>query len=421
MGNEFSSANSVWVQTEHPTYYAGDTVNGTIYLNCLNQFPCRGLFISLFGEETTHWVDIIHETRYRTGANGQQETYQHAVEHPRHGRTEFFSVKVPVYNFAGQVMPGQYCFPFQFQLPAGLPGVFEASSGQKTKASIRYTVEGECDIAGFFSDREIRHRQDLVVQQKLVQAITNAQTEAHAKVTCCCCIGKGTADLKAHLDKNAYVAGEAAQILCNISNQSEEGFGKVRVELHRSMTLRDNRGHTHRSNDVVCRQQFGGVGPGEVRDDSNPLALSLTLSGEIYPSVQGQLIHCAYYVDVVFVADSMVVGNLHVKVPITIYAPQPPPTQFIQQMPSGWNPQMMPSVNVQLPNAPAAAAPMPQAPQQYASQPQASDRTPLISNQPQGAQPQYGQQAAPQYGQNQPQQYAQQPQQRFDPMTGKPL
>eukprot|EP00039_Didymoeca_costata_P000549 m.46114 g.46114 ORF g.46114 m.46114 type:complete len:433 (-) comp10336_c0_seq1:81-1379(-) len=432
MGQGFSSGNSVWVQTDKPTYFVGDQVHGTIYLNCLTTFPCRGLHITLEGEEKTHWIDIHTETRWRDGPNGR-ESYEHREERPRHGRREFFCVKVPVYNFAGQVMPGQYSFPFSFQLPPGLPGIIEARLGNnnQTRGSIYYTVTGECDIAGFLVNTEIKHSQNIVVLQRLQGAITNTMNEAQESVTCCCCVNKGSAHLKAHLDKNAYAPGEIVNILCNIENNSEEGFNKVRVELVRSLTLRDNHGHTHTSSNTVSRNDYRGVGPQEVRGQNNPLSLPLQLSSDLWPSVQGQLIQCSYIVDVVFVADGTFVRNLHVRVPVTIYAPQPPATVFVQQAPAGWNPQKMPSVQVQLPAAPSAPPPSQYPPQPQYGDPNASDRTPLIQQQPGGQYggtqqqyppQQYAQQpAAPQYGQQQqPPQYGQQ-QQQFDPMTGKPL
>jgi hypothetical protein len=75
----------------------------------------------------------------------------------------------------------------------------------------------------------------------------------------------------------------AHQHRCNIENKSEEGFSRVSVELKRRLTLRDNRGGRHYSEDVVARQDYAGVGANEVRGAANPLSLPLNLNGVLSP------------------------------------------------------------------------------------------------------------------------------------------
>lgn len=315
---------------------------------------------------------------------------------PHNGHNEFFRVDVNVYQWQGQVMPGQFAFPFTFHLPAGLPGCFSATSSQQATASIRYRIESECDVRGFFNF-DIKHWQDMVVQQKLRAPIMNTKREAHEQITKCCCINKGSADLKAHLDKNAYVAGETAQVICEIENQSEINFKTCKVELVRVLTLRSNSGRRHYNKDVVARQDYPGIGPGEVRSADSALSIPLQLgvSNSLSPTVYSRLIDCEYYVEVVFVSDSIMVSNLDIRVNVTIYPPQPPAEQFIMQMPPGFNPQVMGApIAVQIPQPgqgmmpPTGAPPPQQYPQQ--AQPQYNDRTPLVNSQPQ-------QSYAPQY------------------------
>lgn len=133
------------------------------------------------------------------------------------------------------------------------------------------------------------------------------------------------------------------------------------------------------------------MGPKEVRDLNNPLQLSLQLRHDIAPSVNSRLIRCDYYIDCIFVANGTFVSNLHVKVPVTIYAPQPPAEQFILQLPPGWaNAQIMPAVSVMLPTINAAMLPSAPAISMQMNMPQVqvnfSENAPLIQSQPQ---PQY--------------------------------
>jgi len=272
--------------------------------------------------------------------------------------------------------PQADAFPFQFQLPPGMPGCFDASvrgrgaRAEKDHAYIQYRVTSECDVAGMFNSN-MKHTQYLVVQQRLMQPIIQVRLEATENVTACCCFGKGQAHLSAHLDKSAYVPGENIGILAEITNQSEEAFGNVRVELRRRMTIRANGGETQTTDVRVATSGYGGVGKGEVRVGANALPLPLGLPTDISPSTQGRLIHCEYYVDVVFVASSAIVRNLHVKVPVSIYAPPPPAVEFMTQLPPGWHGQQMGMTQVQLPAAagsppgPPLAGSPPGPPQQY--------------------------------------------------------
>jgi hypothetical protein len=114
--------------------------------------------------QTLHTHTLLAEERY-TVREGEREV-QHTREHHRHGRGVFFEARVRVYNFSGNVPPGQFAFPFAFtvcswdclfsphllehwlkfgwfQLPRGLPGVFNAQSHHRTEAHI------ECELADF--------------------------------------------------------------------------------------------------------------------------------------------------------------------------------------------------------------------------------------------------------------------------------
>ncbi len=44
--------------------------------------------------------------------------------HTRSDETQFFGAQVELYSMPHTCIPGQYEFPFVFQLPGGLPGSF---------------------------------------------------------------------------------------------------------------------------------------------------------------------------------------------------------------------------------------------------------------------------------------------------------
>jgi len=87
MGGSFSSGNNCFVHTDKPVYVSGETVTGTINLNCTRQFPSQGVFLIVKGVERCKWV----ERRTRQVPNGRDEngnerfrTEEYFIDH--HGR-----------------------------------------------------------------------------------------------------------------------------------------------------------------------------------------------------------------------------------------------------------------------------------------------------------------------------------------------
>ena len=156
MGNTFTSGNSIYVQTDKPVYVAGDRVSGNIYLNIQSPFDSKGVFLTLNGFERCEWDE---EKRVPVGGQNQALNRHHHKPHGhghhghKHGhnnhghnhagggggqqyetiievhraRRNIIRQRMCVYPMRARLMPGQYTFPFQFDLSAGLPGNFEES------------------------------------------------------------------------------------------------------------------------------------------------------------------------------------------------------------------------------------------------------------------------------------------------------
>lgn len=370
-------ANSMYVYTEKYNYFCGDVVRGNINLNCVAPFNCHGIHMTILGEEQTHWIE--HRTRTRTNSQGQQETESYTV--PFDGFNTFFKVKVMVFNFGGHVQPGQYSFPFMFQIPMGLPGVFEGSSNQHTRGSISYCIHGECEVGGMFNPN-IRHSQNFVINELLQQNVSPISYHQMANVNLCCCINRGQAHLSVHVSKNCFAPGELAQVVCEARNESTESFSYIRVKLVRTMTLWAQH-HVHNSVDIVSENDYPGVGANTVHTGAGALQLPLQLAPNIYPSVRGKIVQCSYHVDVTLVSSGCCISNLTVHVPVRIYAPQPPPPPAFAQPPPGWMPQMQPLVNISIPPLSHDVLPPPYntvtSQPAYQSGAAASDKTPLLS------------------------------------------
>eukprot|EP00052_Salpingoeca_macrocollata_P000472 m.20431 g.20431 ORF g.20431 m.20431 type:complete len:438 (+) comp10548_c0_seq2:79-1392(+) len=348
------SSNSVHVQTSKPTYFAGDVVTGTIYLNCIQNFNCSGLHLALLGQEEARWVEQRSRTHHNADGSTRTETY----DEPHHEVSTFFEVDVAVHNFGGSVMPGQYSFPFQFTLPTSLPGSFDCRSHHRSHGQVFYTAKAECKVAGMFSSN-LRHSQPITVQALLNQNISPIIAKQHKDVNCCCCFNRGSADIAVHVEKNAYAPGEVANVICEVANNSTEDITVISVQLVRAMTLRAH-GRTFTASDVVSQNSYPGVPKQTSRDHSNPLRLPLQLANQLAASVTSRLVNCTYTVSVVFETGGCCIGNLSVSVPVKIYAPQPQIEQWFTEAPAFWNnPQQFPLTQVNIPPPAYNALPAP--------------------------------------------------------------
>jgi hypothetical protein len=274
---------------------------------------------------------------------------------------------------AGQKLnPGQYTFPFTFRLPVGLPGTFRQGSWEEKgatggggmsikgdgrgyqalgdqhhhhhhenifyKGEVIYSLEAEADAREFMGD--VKHRQYLTIYPTLQKEIKSLRESKTANVNFCCCINKGSATMTVHANKNCYVPGETAQIICEAKNDSSVDFTAIRVRLKRRLTLRAH-GHNHSSTITVVESRFEGI---KANTDSTgekarqvPIQLVDMKGGsQLVPETMGRLVECKYWVEVEY--DIPYCPDIQIVLPLTIYAPQPAPGWAIAAPPSFWNP-----------------------------------------------------------------------------------
>lgn len=252
------------------------------------------------GFERTRWE--VKRSRTINGRDGagnpttRQETYTETFV----GLNTFFKVKVPLWANASAMMlePGGYEFPFAFVLPPGLPGVFD-DFGHSHQATIRYKIKAEVHRAGFFKS-DIKHTQRLIINEGLMTDVAPVSKEGRAKVTQCCCIDKGSAWMRATFNKNAYVPGEQAQVVCEVDNQSSIKMRHITTKLKRRITIRDNRGMANTWIETVAQAKHEGVEPFTTCTGEDARMAPVVLAnarGPVEPQTHGRLVTCDYWVE----------------------------------------------------------------------------------------------------------------------------
>ncbi len=133
MGNKIASDESygsVIIQTAKKTYFAGEQINGQVFLNLKKSFPADHLNLIIKGEKKVIFTERKTETeRYYDTHSGIDEFFGYS----------FRLLNRDGYNFTS----GQYSFPFSFKLLNDLPGSFIRvwqEDGYSNYGKIEYSI-----------------------------------------------------------------------------------------------------------------------------------------------------------------------------------------------------------------------------------------------------------------------------------------
>jgi len=337
VSNSFCQSDSIYVQMDSPVATSGQMVTGNVYLNINspNGFNSKGVFLEVEGYEETRFMTQEFKTVEFEGGQRQE-----SVDVRRQERKHFLHFRIPLHIWNGRLMPGQYIFPFSFVLPAGLPGSFleaDVSRGWGDyMGQIFYRIEAECDHGGFLG-RDVKHSQNLVVHEQLLEAIQPTVVTKNANVKVCCCIDKGHIQMVASFDKNCYMPGETAFMMVAVDNQSDVDVRSMHCKLKRKLNLRAY-GHQFQRTEVLQDLQHPGVPTRMVLTGDNSIRMELPLTdrqwGMIQPGARGNLVTCDYWLEVE--SDIPWAPDVVIHLPITIY--HPPAQLMVPQAPQGWHP-----------------------------------------------------------------------------------
>jgi len=343
MGNDHSS---VEIKTDRPGFFAGETVTGTIYVHAMGGFRSKGVFIKVKGYEATKF----YETETHTDEEGKMETRH--VE--REGKREFFKIKYQVHAFPNNHCEGgDMAIPFAVALPPDLPESFEIHRHDGTerefKARVRYKFKVELDREGMLKS-DIKKTQLLVVHAARPAQMHPVHQEGTRNVTFCCCIKKGTATLRATLDKSVYNPGDEARVMCEVENMSSVDIPHLRTVLKRRLKLNARHNHHHLSVTTIARADYDGIPAMTAQTGEEARYIPLRLASEgseaLQPETKGKLVQCEYFLDVQL--DVPFSPDIHLHLPVNIVAAEPSMAEWEARLhaPPGWNPALMPLATV---------------------------------------------------------------------------
>jgi hypothetical protein len=273
---------------------------------------CQSVLLKYTVKEVCEWDEEITRTiEEGEGENRKTRTvYEHAH---RSARDRWLKEVVVVSQIPHVLAPGQYKYPFSFQLRADLPGCASfsresdaadpawRSMGRKNRifASVQYTMRACLDVNGIFS-KDLKCKQGLVVNSAFDWSkMKPAHGENAGEIRLLCCIPRGRVSLIADFDKAAYAAGETAQIKAQIMNESKENVKHMVVKLMRFIELTDQTGHKKSIVDTVAQASYPGVDKLQPRPVVRDLPLPLRNdTGSLIPGTRARRVAISYRFDV---------------------------------------------------------------------------------------------------------------------------
>ncbi|GFN74123.1 hypothetical protein PoB_000062900 [Plakobranchus ocellatus] len=212
-------------------FYAGTMLQGHVTIELKEPMKMRGVRLNFEGKAYVHWTE-----RHSTGSGKNRRT---TTRH--YSATEkYFDQDVLLHGIwpsqgsnTTELPQGRHTFPFQYQLPTGLPSSFEGDYGH-----VRYVVSCKIDKPWKFDHKTKRPFTIISILDLNQQPNCSSRLQAsNQKHLCCLCCKSGPISASFHLDRQGYVPGEAIKLFAEISNGANRSMDKSYVELKMIVTF----------------------------------------------------------------------------------------------------------------------------------------------------------------------------------------
>jgi hypothetical protein len=215
--------------------------------------------------------------------------------------------------------------PFEFTIPHEAASTVVVPLIARNSASLTHMIAVGIDVGGGGGIHYV-HSVPFQVISRVNHPINETMIEDRQEVDCCCCFGKGEMILGAHLNKNAYQAGEQASATYEINNASSSRVDKVQVQL--VATVRATaKGYSFVRNEVLATLNCDGIEPNSgfgSRHIEGGAAKQLMLQiphACPFPSVSVSTLNIEYHL-IVTAQTAFCVTNPSIKLRLTLYQQQ---------------------------------------------------------------------------------------------------
>ncbi|KAG2768625.1 hypothetical protein PC129_g7969 [Phytophthora cactorum] len=311
MGKLFGSKGGLRIELDRGNYQTGDVVNGTVYLSVSDEIKTKGaLVLDVNGEEYVKYNEVYGE-----------------VTVPRKQSNKLLVDQLVLSDDRESFTPGEYVFPFNYQLRSTLPGSFHVDRRHAGEfcdidAAVKYELKLRLPVKGAFK-ADIKAERPLLVKPAQTAQLVQPRTDAiakHAKLLGM--IRQGNCEVSGSLDRDVFVAGETLQVRASVVNGSSMDVKSVSVRLVESLVIHANSDHKEiKAQTCLAKKDFVGVKAGATTIDQ---AYSLDLVGRserfaVLPPMASSLVSTSHHVEVR--CKFLMSPNVHIEIPVKILAP----------------------------------------------------------------------------------------------------
>ncbi|CAO1405671.1 unnamed protein product [Diamesa tonsa] len=212
------------------TYYAGQTVNGTVVYTFDSPKKVRGIKIRFLGEAHTQWTESENKTNTETNKTEEERT-------DVTGHEEYFQI---TYYLLGGINAGEtelpagtHTYPFTCALPPTLPSSFEGEHGH-----VRYTVKMTLDRPWKFDqDTKMAFTVISPVDLNKIERLREPHKLVLEKTFCCFCCASAPLTVVIALPVTGYVSGQTIPLLAEIDNASNVDVEKIKFLFRKNLAF----------------------------------------------------------------------------------------------------------------------------------------------------------------------------------------
>jgi hypothetical protein len=237
------------------SYYPGSTITGSLLLDVDEPKSFNQILIQFSGRSYVHWTESRTEG---SGDNQRTVTYTYSSTEP------YVDLVAPLWNSQqspdGKLPPGQYNWPFSFNLPPTAPSSFEGSVG-----NIRYSLVGKI-VTGLL---KFNHVVELRIPVQQLVKITDPRLlqpvrQEVQKRICCLCCASGPIVMTVAVPKTGFCIGEPFQLHTSLENGSSR-----RLTINATITQRVvyyAQGHTRLGGKALLNIASDEIEPRDTRN-----------------------------------------------------------------------------------------------------------------------------------------------------------
>ncbi|XP_028394255.1 arrestin domain-containing protein 3-like [Dendronephthya gigantea] len=266
-------------------FYPGETIFGDIIVRVDSAVKCKKISLKFKGKSSVRWT---------TGSGDDRKTHWNNEEYFNNSVT----LVTPLPPESEIILqPGDFHYPFQFQLPNNLPPSFEAPF---TTGAVLYYMKIKIDVDSWRLKSDIEEKIPFKVVASPVDLnqtrnLLEPATVTEEKFLCCLCCQSGPIRLVGRIQKQAYYLGDQIIFSFEIDNkETDKPLRKIEARLTQKLTLISNTGCTSEDENAKSSVRLSeGLSP---RGEESWHDVALNIPTDIIPSFDNcKCMHLEYY------------------------------------------------------------------------------------------------------------------------------